>query len=960
MKMKKTFKWLLKITACLSINLINAQTTDLTTHLVSATPPSGATLEWHNALPIAAGNVVATPTAVGQGVYYGVYNFGTCYSSPSPIRVATNACPATTLDLSTLVDSTNKPSGTVVTYHSAYPVSAANRLTNATVSTANTYFTAYMDVANACFSESSPIVFFTSSCCANPSIGGTAAYSGGTMCSTSNVGTAILSSNTGSVVRWETSTNSGTTWSPLTSTATYYNFTNAANAQQYRAVVNNGSGCADAYSAPATIATSPANCTSASCDNTTGNVTINVTTPPSLSTYSSKLIMTNASGVIQYVSAPSSSTINGVATGDYLVYRVLYDSTQLPLPTLTVGTNIMAIGGGCTKFTNQLAYKVCPCPSGTTAPSVSASTLSNACPATTANLGSITASNKPSGTVISWHTATPATSANKVADSSVVGTGTYYATFRDPATNCLANNGAATTAVTVTINGCTLLDSLEYTIKYNATTLRYEAYAKPRFTSAAFTGVDGFFTIVVPSSVPNSAFPVLSNPAFNASVIDNYQHYGPTTSYPNSDVHTFKLSGATTSGFTANTEKLLFTFTLPTGTPCVSGVRLFNNNTDPNSQPDMGFGDFANYFTNISNGKEYYANNYGTPLVDAACPCLGGSTAPILTATTKSNTCPVLTVNLSTITATNKPSGTVLTWHTGSTPTAANKVADSSAVTTVGTYYAAFNDAANACYSTASTAVTVTKTLCTTTPSVTTTTGTTTTGNATTELNPTGGNAPYTYSNGAGDAACVAPGGASALPAGSNFTVNSNGTYSYTAPATAGTYYYCIKVCDNTSPTPICKTTTYTLTVSLSNAPDLTTTVGQPSPVLIAGQPSNIPVTVANIGTASATGPITTTITLPTGVTAPTNFTSNGWTCSTSTPSVTCTNAGSIAAGSNKTFNVPVTPNATTVGTTPTFNATTAPVTGEVNTSNNNATPLVANPAVQAASCDWISGGISK
>ena len=70
--------------------------------------------------------------------------------------------------------------------------------------------------------------------------------------------------------------------------------------------------------------------------------------------------MTNASGVIQYVSAPSSTTINGVATGNYLVYRVVYDSTQLPLPTLTVGTNITAIGGGCTKFTNQLAYKVCP------------------------------------------------------------------------------------------------------------------------------------------------------------------------------------------------------------------------------------------------------------------------------------------------------------------------------------------------------------------------------------------------------------------------------------------------------------------------------------------------------------------------------------------------------------------------------------------------------------------------
>jgi uncharacterized protein (TIGR02145 family) len=85
------------------------------------------------------------------------------------------------------------------------------------------------------------------------------------------------------------------------------------------------------------------------------------------------------------------------------------------------------------------------------------------------------------------------------------------------------------------------------------------------------------------------------------------------------------------------------------------------------------------------------------------------------------------------------------------------------------------------------------------------------TGNAATELAPTGGTSPYTYSNGSGDAACVAPSGATAL---TGLTVNANGTYSYTAPTTAGTYYYCIKVCDSATPTASCIVKNYTLTVA--------------------------------------------------------------------------------------------------------------------------------------------------
>ena len=93
---------------------------------------------------------------------------------------------------------------------------------------------------------------------------------------------------------------------------------------------------------------------------------------------------------------------------------------------------------------------------------------------------------------------------------------------------------------------------------------------------------------------------------------------------------------------------------------------------------------------------------------------------------------------------------------------------------------------------------------------------------------PTGGITPYIYSD--ATSTCTAPGGATAI---TGLTVNSTtGAYSYTTPATAGLYYYCIKVCDASTPTPSCQTATYTVNVTtstpltVSNPPVLTPTAG--------------------------------------------------------------------------------------------------------------------------------------
>ncbi len=96
--------------------------------------------------------------------------------------------------------------------------------------------------------------------CANPSVGGTAAYTGGGLCATANSGAVSLSGETGAVVKWQTSTNGGAAWIDIANVTTTLNFTNAANGQQYRAVVSNGAACSEANATPTTISTSAAAC----------------------------------------------------------------------------------------------------------------------------------------------------------------------------------------------------------------------------------------------------------------------------------------------------------------------------------------------------------------------------------------------------------------------------------------------------------------------------------------------------------------------------------------------------------------------------------------------------------------------------------------------------------------------------------------------------------------------------
>ena len=130
----------------------------------------------------------------------------------------------------------------------------------------NQQYRAVVNNGGACgdaFSSSTSITVTGSAFpCLVPSIGGIAALTSGILplCSSSNSGTVSLVGHIGNIVKWQTSTNGGSSWADISNTTASYNFTNAVNNQLYRAVVNNGGVCGDAYSISATILVSSLAC----------------------------------------------------------------------------------------------------------------------------------------------------------------------------------------------------------------------------------------------------------------------------------------------------------------------------------------------------------------------------------------------------------------------------------------------------------------------------------------------------------------------------------------------------------------------------------------------------------------------------------------------------------------------------------------------------------------------------
>ena len=110
-------------------------------------------------------------------------------------------------------------------------------------------------------------------------------------------------------------------------------------------------------------------------------------------------------------------------------------------------------GGAGIVYTSPFTL-ISPCTAGITAPTLSATTKSNICPATTADISGLVTSTCPAGSVLEWHTTNSIlnlSTANKVANSTTVAAGTYYAVCYDATNTCYS---PATAGVTVGITPC--------------------------------------------------------------------------------------------------------------------------------------------------------------------------------------------------------------------------------------------------------------------------------------------------------------------------------------------------------------------------------------------------------------------------------------------------------------------------------------------------------------------------
>jgi hypothetical protein len=92
------------------------------------------------------------------------------------------------------------------------------------------------------------------------------------------------------------------------------------------------------------------------CNNTTGNITFNIAGQRTDSTFKQKYLLTNVLGTIQKID--TLSQFNNLASGQYRIYGVNYDST-LVITGMAIGQNIANLSNNYYQKSLPLIYKVC-------------------------------------------------------------------------------------------------------------------------------------------------------------------------------------------------------------------------------------------------------------------------------------------------------------------------------------------------------------------------------------------------------------------------------------------------------------------------------------------------------------------------------------------------------------------------------------------------------------------------
>lgn len=146
---------------------------------------------------------------------------------------------------------------------------------------------------------------------------------------------------------------------------------------------------------------------------------------------------------------------------------------------------------------------------------------------------------------------------------------------------------------------------LELTVKYNASSDKYEVYAKPNFTKRNMFLGPSQITVVLPASVANEKLRIYN--VDGGAWEDNSIIYSPASNSIR-DYHGISTLGAKTD-FIENNETLLFSFSLEKNID-PSEVYVFENGKDPSSSASgMKGGDFSNSINDALSG-DFYLGNY--------------------------------------------------------------------------------------------------------------------------------------------------------------------------------------------------------------------------------------------------------------------------------------------------------------------------------------------------------------
>jgi hypothetical protein len=344
----------------------------------------------------------------------------------------TNTCPTTTVNLNSLHTGT-EPNGSRLRWHTVAtnPTTADSVATPSVLATAGTYYAYYFDATNACYSPATAAVTVTiTTCCTNPVI--TMQPVNTTLCTPGTVTASLAATGTGLTYQWE-SKPVGSTWGNAgeggNATATITLETGSH--PEYRCKISSGSCFVYSDVITLTKIAKPVITTQPVAPTTCGAMTVAATGTGLTYQWEWSADGTNSAGNAGETGNTTATIQLGANSGVY--YRCKVTSSN-----------------GCFVYTNWVLF------TRGAAPTLSATTASNTCPAATANLNSLVTSTAPSGTTLVWFTNNAATG-SAYATPSAATAGTYYAFYHKTADSC---HTSVSSAVTVTTTSCCTVNTI--------------------------------------------------------------------------------------------------------------------------------------------------------------------------------------------------------------------------------------------------------------------------------------------------------------------------------------------------------------------------------------------------------------------------------------------------------------------------------------------------------------------